>query len=77
VQKYAAELAVAKKQQEKAKLFDSFVAAEKVRVKGLCFDDHTMETLKWQHDGFLSSAAYAGLGSFSRVYRDGRSLCLK
>jgi len=69
-------LAVAEKLQDKAKLFESFVAAEKIRVKGLCFEDHTMETLKWQHDGFLSTAAYAGLDSFSRVFRDGRALCL-
>ena len=59
IQKYAAELVVAKKQKDKAKLFDDFVAAEQISVLGLSFEDHTMETLKWQHDGFPSTAAYA------------------
>ena len=52
-------MAVAEKLQDKAKLFDDFVAAEQISVLGLSFEDHTMETLKWQHDGFPSTAAYA------------------
>lgn len=60
LQKYAAELRAAKKQMDEAKQLDVFVAAEKARVSGLSFEDHTMVTLKWQLDGFLPSAAYEG-----------------